>query len=129
MAAILRPRDQDWKNAGGNDGPVEKHPKEELPDEERPLKDLLQTPEKDSPPDSSPVHSPPATLLHPMEYAMSPVIQDGAAARVRLLSVKKEPGQVGHLAAPSRESPVSELMWVPCKRLRPSLPLLILAMS
>ena len=55
---------------------------------------------------------------------MSPVIQDGAAARVRLLSVKKEPGQVGHLAAPSRESPVSELMWVPYKRLRPSLPLL-----
>ena len=116
MAAILRPRDQDWNNIGGND-PMEEHPEEELPEEElpeeelpeedRPLKDLLQTPEKDGPPDSSPIHSPPATLFQPMEYATSPVIPDGAAARVRLFSVKKEPGEVVHLARPSRESPVA----------------------
>jgi len=131
MAGILRPRDQDWNNVGGNDDPVEEFPEEELPqgelpeeglleeelpeeklpeeelsEDERPLKDLLQTPEKDAPPDSSPIHSPPATLFHPMEYAMSPVIPDGAAARVRLFTVKKEPGEVGHLTAPSRESPV-----------------------
>ena len=106
MAAILRPRDQDWNNVGGNDDPMEEHPEDELPEDELPLKDLLQTPEKDAPPDSSPIHSPPATLFQPMEYAMSPVIPDGTAARVRLFSVKKEPGEVGHLAAPSRESPV-----------------------
>lgn len=106
MAAILRPRDQDWSNVGDNDGPVEEHPEDELPEDELPLKDLLQTPEKDAPPDSDSIHSPPATLFHPLEYAMSPVIPDGAAARVRLFSVKKEPGEGGHLAAPSRESPV-----------------------
>ena len=139
MAAILRPRDQDWNNVDGNDDPVEEFteeqlpelelpeeelpeeelPEEELPEEEftegeeRPLKDLLQTPIKDAPPDSTPVHSPPATLFHPMECAISPVIPNGAAPRVRLFSVKKEPGEAVHLTAPPRESPVivNDLPW------------------
>lgn len=104
MAAILRPRDQDGNNVDGNDDPVE-----ELPEE-----DLQQTPEKGAPPESPPGDSsPPATLFHPMEYAMSPVIPDGAAARVRLFSVKKEPAEEGHLTAPSRQSPV-EVNDSPC---------------
>ena len=114
MAAILWPRDQDGYDAGGNDDPVEEFPEEklpeeelaeeELPDDEPPENDLLQTPKEDTLPESSPVYSSPATLFHPTEYAMSPMIPDGTAARVRLFSGRKKPAEEGHLTACSRES-------------------------
>ena len=78
---------------------------EELPDEEPSENGLLQAPKEDAPPESSPVYSPPATLFHPTECA-SPIIPDGAAARVRLFSVRKEPAEESHLTACSREIPV-----------------------
>ena len=81
MAAILRPRDQEATEADGKDDPMEELPGDELP----------QTPETSAPPESPDMDSPPATLFHPMEYAMSPFVPDGSAARVRLFSVKKEP--------------------------------------
>ena len=92
MAAILRPRDQEASPTDVNDDPVK----------------LPQTPDKSSPSQSPDVQSPPATLFHPMEYAMSPFVADGvAAARVQLFPVKKEPdADDGAIEEPSRESPV-----------------------
>lgn len=95
MAQILRPRDQEGTVGDGNDDLME-----ELPGE------LLQSPERSAPPESPNVNSPPATLFHPMEYAMSPFVPDGTAARVRLFSVKKEPAEKGPSTDSSRESPV-----------------------
>ena len=97
MAAILRPRDQEA--SVDVDGP------EELP----------QTPDKSSPSQSPDVQSPPATLFHPMEYAMSPFVPDGAAAaRMQLFPVKREPdADDGAIEEPSRESPV-EVNNTPC---------------
>ena len=94
MAAILRPRDPEISTNDVDDDPVE-----ELP----------QTPERSAPPEFPDVNSPPATLFHPMEYAMSPYVPDGTAARVRLFSVKKEPAEEGPkeapLVGPSEKSP------------------------
>lgn len=99
MAAILRPRDQEASPTDVNDDPVE----------------LPQTPAKSSPSQSPDVQSPPATLFHPMEYAMSPFVPDGvAAARVQLFPVKKEPiADDEAIEEPSRKSPV-EVNDTPC---------------
>lgn len=115
MVALLLPRDQERYNLGANANLVEELPEDEPPQDELPQdeppqdwppeNDLMQTPEKDVPLESSP----PATLFHPM----SPVIPDGTAARVRLFTVKKEPVEESHFTALSRESPV-EVNNSPC---------------
>lgn len=91
MAAILRPSDQDGVPTDGDGDAVG----------ELPL-----TPEKSSSLESPDMQSPPATLFHPMEYAMSPFVPDGSTARVQLFSIKKEPGIDETMGEPLRESPV-----------------------
>lgn len=117
MAAILRPRDQDAAAVDANDEPMDGNDDEPMDghdDEpvdgngEDPVEELPQTPERSVSAPESPdfVNSPPATLFHPMEYAMSPFVPDVASARVKLFSVKKEPAEGGPVVEPSRESPI-----------------------
>ena len=97
MAAILRPRDQEPTTMDGDNA----------------AKELPQTPDHSAPQESPEMQSPPATLFHPMEYAMSPFVPDGAAARVRLFSIKKEPCEDETVNDHSRECPV-EVNESPC---------------